>query len=66
MLEDTSTLLLGESLEGCVKGHHHPMLGESLESYVRSYQISVMNVFSISLWLACKVTQAERNFIWRY
>ena len=32
MLEDTSTLVLGESLEGYVRGHH------SLEGNVRGHQ----------------------------
>ena len=37
MLEDTSTLMLGESLEGYVRGHQH-LLGERLEGYVRGHQ----------------------------
>ena len=36
MLEDTSTLMLGESREGYARGHQ--LLGESLESYVRGHQ----------------------------
>ena len=36
MLEDTSTLMLGESREGYARGHQ--LLGESLEGYVREHQ----------------------------
>ena len=35
MLEDTSTLMLGESREGYARGHQ--LLGESLEGYVRGH-----------------------------
>ena len=36
MLEDTSTLMLGESREGYARGHQ--LLGESIEGYVRGHQ----------------------------
>ena len=38
MLEDTSTLVVGESQEGYVRGYNTPVFGESLEGYVRLHQ----------------------------